>query len=116
MKGTITHRKMLTATGDWETTPVYAIDGREVTAEEFARHFPDQEIGLFGVGSLHSGWPMRSDATGVNPKDRQKAMDAAAKAGVPTYVDRLGRPVLTSLAHQRKYNKFRGFHNNDDNA
>ena len=61
-----------------------------------------------------AGWPMRSEALAVHPEQRGEATEAAKKAGVPTYFDRIGRPVFTDQGHRKAYMKAFGYR--DKNA
>lgn len=48
-------------------------------------------------------WPLRSEALAVHPEQRSEAMQVAAKYGVPTDYDSIGRPIFTSAAHRREF-------------
>lgn len=50
-------------------------------------------------------WPLRSEALAVHPEQRREAMQVAAKYGVPTDYDSIGRPIFTSAAHRREFCK-----------
>ena len=58
-----------------------------------------------------SGWPLKSDAAGVHPKDAVKAMKGADKMGVPTDFDKnTGQAVFTDRSHRKAYMKAMGLH------
>ena len=116
MKGEVRDKRVLVGS-EFVIEKTYLLDGQVVTKEEFEAAFPDREVSAdFGVGSLHSGWPLRSEGAAVHPKQRQEAMDSAVAKGVPTYFDRAGRPVFTSRSHQLRYLKAYNMHNRDDHA
>ena len=116
MNGLIRDKKTLSDSGEWVTTPEYLLDGQVVSKETFDAAFPDREMDAgFGVGSLHSGWPIKSDAMGVHPKQIKEAAEHARKRGVPTDFDKSGRPLFRDRSHQRAYLKTQRCHNNDEN-
>lgn len=116
MTGIIRDKKTLSDSGEWVTTPEYVLDGHVVTKEEFDNVFPDHDMGCeFGVGSLHSGWPIHSEAMGVHPKQIAAAREHAKTRGVPTDFDKSGRPLFRDRSHQRAYLKTQHAHNNDEN-
>ena len=63
----------------------------------------DYEREWGGRRDLAGNWPMESDAAGVNPKQRQEAMQAASDLGVPTQFNEDGNPVFTSRKHRKEY-------------
>jgi hypothetical protein len=116
MKGEVRDKRVLVGS-EFVIEKVYVLDGQVVTKEEFEVAFPDREVSAdFGVGSLHSGWPIKSEGAAVHPKQREEAIASAKAKGVPTYFDRAGRPVFTSRAHQLAYLKAYNMHNRSDHA
>lgn len=71
-----------------------------------------QRVQVAGVGG-ESGWPMKSDALGVHPNQRQHAYDESVRLGVPTQFDRVGRAILTDMQHRRKFSRALGYHDRD---
>ena len=63
-----------------------------------------------GAAAPCSTWPMRSDAAGVHPDQRQEATEQSVKDGVPTHFDGLGRAVFTTREHRRRYLRTIGLH------
>lgn len=57
-----------------------------------------------------AGWPMVSETLAEHPSNRKAAMEAAQKAGIPTYFDRLGRPTFRDRSHRSKYLRYQGYH------
>lgn len=57
--------------------------------------------------------PLHSEALAVNPKQIPEAIEDARKKGVPTDFDKLGRPIFTSRAHAKAYQKAYGYFNRD---
>lgn len=51
---------------------------------------------------------------GVHPANIQSAAEYARKCGCPTDFDSLGRPILKTLRHQRKFAQSIGYANYDD--
>lgn len=75
---------------------------REVTEKEWRKLMKPAPrskgpCSLVGFKELHS------DALGVHPKQIKEASEHAAKLGVPTEFDKLGRPIFTSRAHRKRY-------------
>jgi len=95
---------------------IYIKDGEEVTKEEWIGESKIQEI--LDSGNINTmsktGWPLYSDAMGVNPKDNQQAYEASVKLGVPTERDNLGRAKFESAGHRKKYCEAFGYY--DRNA
>lgn len=73
------------------------IDGRRLRID-VGRQFRGNKL-------MPGCWPMYSDAMGCNPAQRERFIQRAREAGVPTYIDEHGRPELTSRAHRREYAK-----------
>lgn len=91
----------------------YFLDGQEVTEAEFWAAMPEP-VQDDGDGTGLTGWkPIHSDALGYHPSQRIEAMEHLKKIGVPTYVDRIGRPVLESRSHRRKLLKALRHHDNN---
>lgn len=102
MKGVIrTVEKLNRKTGNWAYVDEYFIDGVEVSLRLFKKHFPDKPIGLSGGQS--TGWPMKSEALAVHPRQLDEARQRAHDAGVPTQFTDTGEPVFTSAAHRKRY-------------
>lgn len=59
-------------------------------------------------GSPTSGWPRRSYAMAVPAWKAKEFTERSAELGVPTEHDNMGRPILTSELHQKKYGEIRG--------
>jgi len=53
-------------------------------------------------------WPMKSYAAAVPAWKAKEMTEAASAAGIPTEHDHMGRPILTSQGHRKKYMEFRG--------
>ena len=90
---------------------VYEIDGREVTEEVFYEAFPP--VAEFAAEALCAAPPHKSESLACHPKDVEAFREDAKMRGVPTEFRRDGRPIMTSRAHQKKYLKAYGYHNND---
>lgn len=88
--------------------PVFLIDGKEVTKEEFDQVFKPQPLGD-GAGLI--GWhrPVVSDALAVHPDQVEEASEHAKKLGVPTEFQADGRPIFRSSKHFRSYARAHGF-------
>lgn len=54
------------------------------------------------------GWPMVSEAAGINPSDIPATVERLAKQGVKCSFDGLGRPIMESMGHRRKVLKAMG--------
>jgi len=93
--------------------PVYELDGKKVSEEEFRGAFPPKLDNGPGPSSLSSTPANVSDALACHPKDVESYRQDAKRRGVPTEFQRDGRPVMTSRAHQKAYLKAYGYHNND---
>lgn len=119
MIGTIRIKRTLDKNGNWLLANEYVLDGVVVSEKEFNKAFPEGEAGIDRVAegkSRKRAWPIKSDGAAVHPKQRAEAIAHAKKVGVPTYFDRQGRAVFTSIRHQRDYLKQIQMHNRDDNA
>lgn len=58
-------------------------------------------------------WPRYSDFIGVNPDERQAAMEESKKLGVPTYFNEDGDAYFESRAHENRYIRATGqYHKN----
>lgn len=57
--------------------------------------------------------PLASDALAVHPKQVKEATDDAAKKGVPTDFDSLGRPLFRDRNHRKRYCQAYGFYDRD---
>ena len=92
----------------------YYVDGQEVAKEEFWQRFPSR-LGEGGAshGAGLIGWkPIHSDALGYHPKQIAEATEHLKKLGVPTEIDKKGRPVLTCRDHRRRLMKALHVHDN----
>lgn len=67
-----------------------------------------ERVQVAGVGG-QAGWPMKSDALGVHPNQRQAAYEESVRLGVPTQFDRVGRAVLTDKSHAYKFRRVLGY-------
>lgn len=118
MKGEVRCKRRLDDSGPevvWVDAPVYLIDGREVTEEEYRRHFPENSElpqNLF-FGNHPGAWPVLSDALGVLPRQIDEARQSAARRGVPTDFSPDGRAIFRSRGHRSAYCKAYGFHDRD---
>jgi hypothetical protein len=119
MNGEIRMRRFLDSKGNWVLTNVYFIDNIEVTKQQFDDKFKDRKMEIDRTAEGKSNkraWPIKSEGAAVHPKQRNEAIAHAKKIGIPTYFDRVGRPVFTSQAHQTKYLKAIGMFNKDGNS
>jgi hypothetical protein len=71
---------------------------------------PPAAIGV----TLRAGKRLHSEGASVHPSQIAAAEADAAKMGVPTKFDTLGRPIFESFIHQRKYLRTQGMHNKRD--
>lgn len=118
MKGTIVSKRKLNAAGEWEDSPAYFVDGKEVTEAEFLVAFPDKPIipaaGNLGnnFGGQHAaGWPMYSDAMAVHPSQVAAANARNARHGVNVrYEPHAGLAIIPSEREKKKLMKLEGFH------
>lgn len=79
------------------------VDDREVTKAEFDKAFPPKpDFGAAPAGPALTGWPIHSDALAYHPKQRAEAAAHLKKLGVPTEIDKQGRPVLRNREHRRQ--------------
>lgn len=116
MTGTIGTKRKLNAAGEWELSPVYSVDGKEVTEAAFLELFPDHAE-LFDatrpvIGGAHAaGWPMYSDAMAVHPSQVAAANARNKKHGVNVqYEPHAGLAVIPSEREKKKLMKLEGFH------
>lgn len=108
MNGKIVYKK----NADFVDEPHYFLDGKEVTEKAFKKVFPDKEI----VGIMTTppaNYPMESMGVGVHPRQREAAMEHAAKRGVPTEFTSDGKAVFRDRGHRRDYLKLQGAHDNN---
>ncbi len=92
----------------------YFVNGVPVGKDEFYAAFPPRTDQDGEVFESHSSWPLHSDAMAVHPKQLELARKLDRNRGAPpTEYDRQGRPVWTSEAHKREYNKAHGVHDNN---
>lgn len=117
MTGTIKTKRKLTEAGEWEDSPVYFVDGKEVTEAAFLAAFPDKplfEDGRVGncIGGQHAaGWPMKSDALAVHPSQVAAANARNARHGVNVrYEPHAGLAIIPSEREKKKLMKLEGFH------
>lgn len=109
MKGKIVFKRRLDARGEWVETPVYSIDGREVTAREFRRAFPDKPIGAVG-GQQTTTWPLVSEALAVHPDQVAEANARAKRHGIPVTYDAAGMCHIPDNGARRRLLKLEGYH------
>lgn len=94
---------------------VYSLNGRKVDRQEFLKH----SAGLKGIlkarkfNTISTGWPLHSDALGVNPDQRQEAYEESVRMGVPTHFDEEGCAILISRQHKRRYCEANGMFDRD---
>jgi hypothetical protein len=110
MRGQIIYKK-------GEGPPVYCIDGNEVTKEEFDLAFPYKPLEGKAPGGQHpAGWPFKSDALAVHPKQIPEAMARDRAHGIETEYDpEDGRAIMKDPGHRRAMMKSLGYHDNDGN-
>jgi|HubBroStandDraft_2_1064218.scaffolds.fasta_scaffold109510_2 hypothetical protein len=77
----------------------YKIDGNEVTAEEFELAFPSQPVSGTRISQFK---PMASEALAYHPDQLELAEAHLKKIGVPTEIDKLGRPIIRTRQHRRE--------------
>lgn len=110
MKGRITIRKTIGDDGEYVETQVFYLDNKEVTEAEFRAEFPDAPLTEVKAPLRKGrGWPLVSDALGVDPTQTQEAIESARAKGVPTEFTPRGQPVFTSRAHRNAYCRAYGF-------
>ena len=99
------------AKGEWR----YYLHGMQVTQEEYEGVYPPPQLGRGGVvaGNPLTGWPLHSEALAYHPKQKAEAERHLANLGVPTEIDKKGRPVLRDRKHRREVMKALGIHDND---
>lgn len=117
MKGRITYRRRLDACGNFVEEPIYLLDGKEVTHDEFWAAYQAGLPGIPGEGPMvpsSKGWPMASEAMSVHPKqiDLAKKLDRQ-RGAPPTEYNQKGQPIWTSEDHKRKFNRAHGVHDNN---
>ncbi len=96
----------------------YVLNGQEVTEEEFAASGSRLDelfaSGETACGQATEGWPIKSRALAVHPRQVEAASKAAKDAGVPTEFMPDGRPIIRSHQHQREYARTRGMQNHNN--
>lgn len=115
MTGTIGTKRKLNAAGEWELSPVYSVDGKEVSEAEFLAAFPDNaELFTPGqaIGGAHAaGWPMKSDALAVHPAQVAAANERNKRHGINVrYEPHAGLAIIPSEREKKKLLKLEGFH------
>lgn len=80
---------------------------RLAEAGERARKRKQQAVPYFTKNAFRR--PQPSDALGVHPDQRAEAIQHAKDHGVPTDYTPGGRPIITSVGHQKRLAKIRGF-------
>lgn len=85
------------------TRKAYRLDGQEVTEAEFLAAFPDRKIEAGEPYQPTQFKPIFSEAMAVHPKRRKEAIALAAKLGVPTHYDSMGRPEFSTRQHRRAF-------------
>jgi len=91
-------------------------DGRKyiiVDGEKYYRNYGAEKSNLI---TFPSNWPMESTACAVLPNQREEAMGAARKNGVPTEFTK-GKyscsPIFRDRKHRKEYLKTRNFIDHD---
>ncbi len=81
----------------------YFLGYQEVTEAEYhAVYPPAKSLTVSDSSSSLVGWkPLHSEALAYHPRQKAEAEAHLKALGVPTEIDPLGRPVLTSRAHRR---------------
>ncbi len=102
------HRRLNLATGEYESVARFFIDGNEVSEAEFNVEFPEQPIVVGEPYRPTQFKPIASEACAVHPKQRQKAIELAAKQGVPTEFNSMGQPIFRSRQHRRAFLRAKG--------
>ncbi len=105
---------------DGRLVEVCRIDGRKVPLNTYlsemakaqARHAPAPKVKKGQLKKV-GGWPMKSIALAVHPKQVKEAIESARKRGVPTDFTSDGRPVFTDRAHYNAYMRAYHFYNRD---
>lgn len=88
------------------------IDGKEVETTDPSKLSKKQKawcvdkgyklVGVSGI-RLQSTYPMTSDRSGVNPDQREQAIQTSIDMGIPTDFDHEGDAVFRSKGHRRDY-------------
>jgi len=94
---------------------IYKISGKTVTKEEFSKG-PNKIKDILESGVMHTastGWPMHSDALGVNPSQVKEAYEESVRMGVPTQFNSKGQAILESRGHRKAYAEANGMYDRD---
>lgn len=98
----------------------YFLDGKQVSKKVFDKKMnasiPKDRRGIAPLGrkKRFGHWPMKSDAMAVHPKQLALARKLDKDRGAPpTEYTTGGRPIWTSEAHKRAFNKAHGVHDNN---
>lgn len=110
MTGNIQTKKRVGDDGEWIETPVYLIDGKPVSAEEFKAAFPDHVIlpGQTLMTPSTSAWPWVSDSLAVHSKQVEQVKARNAKHGLNIEYNKRGQPVCTDAGQRRRLMKIEG--------
>lgn len=92
----------------------YFIGDREVTQAEWDNRFPSRlELGKTALpGATTTGWPLKSVALAVQPKQVDAANARARRHGLKSYYERDGTAVLPSREERKKLCRLEGVHDN----
>jgi len=60
-----------------------------------------------------AGWPIHCKGSSVHPSQAQELRDLLRKKGVPTEVDRQGRPIYRNASHRKRALSARGLIDRD---
>ena len=104
MKGqTIFKRKLNMATAEFEDVPIYLLDGKEVSREEFEIEFPLQPIIVGEPYKPCHFVPIESEALAYHPKQIEEAKAYFKKIGIgDTQINSKGQPILRDRQHRRR--------------
>lgn len=72
--------------------------------------FRDMASELTTVATAGTGWPLYSEAAGVQPSQVKEATEHAKKVGCPTEFTKDGRAIFTDRNHRKSYLKAHGLH------
>lgn len=110
MKGEIRTKRTVNARGEFVLVSEFYLDGKKVTKAAFDAAIPDGKAGKPLRGQIKRGWPIKSMAAGVHPKQVKEAAAHAEKLGVPTEFLSTGEAVFRDRAHRRQFLKAHRMH------
>ena len=110
MRGAITYRRKYNPeTCESVEVKVFAIDGTEVSEEEFFQEFPDQEIEPGEPYQPVHFKPIHSEALAYHRKQIPEARKYLDSKGLgDTEIDKAGCPVFRDRQHRRRFLKTLG--------